>query len=297
VPFRNWKLLLLTAAAFAASLPFNNVLVAHIPPVSLAACRAILALPIVWLAALLLGSGLPSGRDTWLTALIGGALIVSIPFSAIAWGQQYIASGVGGILYSTMPLITAVIAHFVIRDECLSLKSLFGIAVGILGVTVVIGPNALTSLSSDTVLGAIVTLVAPLSYATGSVMLRQRPASSPLELTVGMFAFGALLLTPLAIFLEGFQFASINFSHAPSLIGLTILGTAAPTFLNYVLVRRAGATNASLVMFFMPAFALLFGVVWLGETLSYNAMLGMCLVVLGSAVATKSAPSGREPAR
>jgi drug/metabolite transporter (DMT)-like permease len=84
----NWGLLLLTAASFAISLPFNKVLVADLSPILLALLRAVVAFPAVWLLARLWAGGLPADRREWGTAALGGLLVVAVPFTAIAWDNN-----------------------------------------------------------------------------------------------------------------------------------------------------------------------------------------------------------------
>ena len=134
----NWGLLLLTAASFAISLPFNKVLVADLSPILLALLRAVVAFPAVWLLARLWAGGLPADRREWGTAALGGLLVVAVPFTAIAWGQQFIASGLAGVLYGTMPLMTAAFAHFVIADERVNLRKFAGFALGLFGIIIVV---------------------------------------------------------------------------------------------------------------------------------------------------------------
>lgn len=282
----QWGLLLLTAVAFATSLPFNKVLVFDIPPLTLAASRAVLAFPLMWLVATGAGHGLPSSRTAWGTATIGGVLIVAIPFCAIAWGQQFIPSGLGGVLYATMPLMTVALAHFLVRDERVSVRKLLGIAAGIAGVVAIIGPRSGARIGSGYI-GEIVTLIAPLSYALGNLLLKRRPSLHPLELTTGMLLIGALVMIPVSIAVEGAQGFRFKQEHMLALFGLASIGTAVPALLNYVLVRATGATNASLVMFFMPLFALAFGILLLGETITASALFGMCFIIAGSRIVSR----------
>jgi drug/metabolite transporter (DMT)-like permease len=283
VTMAQWGLLLLTAAAFATSLPFNKVLVTELSPITLAASRAVLAFPIMWLISRAAGHGLPSSRDAWTTSAVAAVLIVVTTFCAIAWGQQHIPSGLGGVLYATMPVMTVVLAHFLLRDEPISAAKVLGIALGIAGTLAILGAKPLAGVGGS-IIGEAVTLLAPLSYALGNLYLKQRPGVHPLELISGMFLIGALLMVPLTVVMEGAPVWSLRWQQVVALIGLASIGTAVPALLNYVLVRGAGATNASLVMFFMPVFALTFGVVLLGESVGGPALLGMCLIISGSKI-------------
>jgi drug/metabolite transporter (DMT)-like permease len=285
----NWGLLLLTAASFAISLPFNKVLVADLSPILLALLRAVVAFPAVWLLARLWAGGLPADRREWGTAALGGLLVVAVPFTAIAWGQQFIASGLGGVLYGTMPLMTAAFAHFIIADERVNLRKLAGFALGLFGIIIVVGPQALLGFGREP-LGEAVTLAAPMSYALGTVLLRRRPPMNPLRLTAGMFLVGQAIMLPVAI-AEGAVDHGLGdllrLRTAVLLTGLALAGTAMPAFLNYLLIRRSGATNASLAMFFLPVFALLLGSTILQESVRFSAIAGLILILCGSLTVTR----------
>lgn len=286
----NWALLLVTAMTFAISLPFNNVLVTSISPILLALLRAMLAFPAMWFLACWRGGGLPATRAEWWTAAVGGLLIVAVPFSAIAWGQQRIASGLGGVLYGSMPLMTAAFAHLLIAEERMTFRKLFGLAVGSCGLIIVLGPSALLGLGHAP-MGEAATLVAPLSYALGSVLLKRRPPMNPLRLTAGMFLVGEVVMLP-AVLIETSGVQELSHLLVPRtaglLLGLAVAGTAVPAFLNYLLIVRSGALNASLVMFIMPVFALMLGTAILGETVRFNVVAGLICILLGSSIITRS---------
>lgn len=231
---RNWLLLLATAATFASSLPFNKVIVGEIGPVTLAFLRAITALPFLLIVLFAPGGRLPRSLAEARPALLAGLLLVAIPFAAIAWGQQHIASGLGGILYSAMPLFTILFAHFLVADEKLSAWKVAGAALGMAGVAMVIGPGILVGGLGRSIEGEIVTLVAPLSYALGTVYLRRHRHLHPIALMTIMFCAASLALAPVALLLE------TPFAIAPAaptwaaLAGLALVGTALPALLNYL---------------------------------------------------------------
>lgn len=282
----NWVLVIVTAATFAVSLPFNKILVGDLSPVSLSLLRALFALPVVVCLAVLLGGGMPRSAREWLPSVVGAVFLLAVPFCAIAFGQQFIPSGLGGILYGTMPLITSLLASLMIKDEHLNQQKLFGCGLGLIGVTAIVGPAALSGINQHLV-GVLVTLIAPMSYATGTVLLKRLPASNPLTLTSGMFSAGLLVLLPTTLVFDRLPAPEVVRDNVWPLVGLATLGTAAPAFLNYVLIQRAGAVNASLVMFIMPAFAVAFGVVLFGETLRTEALLGMVLTISGCVLVSK----------
>lgn len=285
-------LLILTAAGFGASPLLISLAVQHFPPWTLGALRAALGLPLLLIAAGLLGrQRIPDGHDL-LTALVGGILVIAVPFVSMAAGMQYIPSGLGGMLYATMPLFTLLLAALFLRDEPVTLGQMGRIALGLVGVVLIAGPQFLADGLGQAGLGTALTLISPLSYAAGNVWFRRRRPVAPLMLNAGMFAVGAIAVWPLALLIEGRVPVEPTAAVLGGLLALVVLATVVPALLNYTLVQRAGANRAALVMFLMPGFAVVFGMVFMGERLPLAAFAGLALVI----AATLRLP-GRFPGR
>lgn len=286
----NWFLLVVTAATFAASLPYNKILIADFQVITVSASRALLAMPFICVITVMAGSRFPKTYAEWRLSIKGGLFLLIFPFCAIAFGQQYIPSGIGGILYGLMPLLTVIIASWFIQDERFSLLKLIGCIAGFIGTVLVFGPESLLTMD-DHLLGAVVTLLAPLSYATGTVLLRKARPCDPLTLSSGMFMIGTLVLVPIAMVVDGMPEFLLLKENSSYLFGLATLGTAVPAFLNYVLIRRVGAVDASIVMFIMPIFAISAGVYFFDEQIGVSAVFGMTLIILACLAVTRFAKS------
>jgi drug/metabolite transporter (DMT)-like permease len=284
---RNWILLMVTSASFATSLGFNKVIVVEIGPFTLAFLRTLLALPLLLTMLPLLGASKQHILQAIRPALLAGLLLVAIPFTAISYGQQTIASGLGGILYASMPLFTILFANFMFKDERITAIKFIGILIGMVGVAVAIGPEILINGIGNNVEGELVTLIAPLSYALGTVYLRRHRNLHPVALFSVMFIVAALVMLPVIFFLEEPLLMRPSNGILVALAGLATVGTALPAVLNYLLIQRAGATNASLSMFLTPLFAIIYGAFLLGERLPSQALAGLGLIILGSIIVTR----------
>lgn len=290
----QWLLLLATSASFASSILLNKILVGQLPPFTLAALRVLLAMPIGLAAAMLLARPIPRARSDRVTIVVASLGVIVVPYCALAIGQQTIASGVSAILYSMTPLFTLLMAHAVLHDERLGLAKIAGIALGISGVVALIGPAMLSGLGQHAI-AELVTLCGPLAYAAGTVWMRRSRPVDAVAMTAGMFVAAAVVLVPAALLIERPWAVRADGRLVATLLAMAVFGTIVPAALNYLLVRRVGATRASLAMFLMPLIAVFAGAIWLGERLEAYAYAGLALILAGSVLVTRTGPRHAGP--
>ena len=130
-----------------------------------------------------------------------GALNNVVPFSLITWGQVQIESGLASILNATTPLFTVALAHYLTRDERMTPGKLAGVALGVAGVAVLIGPTALAGLGSYG-LGQVAVLGGALSYALAGIYGRRLGAFPVPVAAAGMLLASTAMMAPLVFFFE-----------------------------------------------------------------------------------------------
>jgi drug/metabolite transporter (DMT)-like permease len=150
---------------------FSKVALAELCPFTVVLGRVGIAALILNLIVWASGQRMPAGRKTWGAFLVMGALNNLIPFSLIFWGQTQIASGLASILNASAPLWTLLLAHLS-GDERLTAHRLGGAALGLLGVTVMIGPDVLGGLGLK-MLAQLAVLGAAFSYALAGIYGRR----------------------------------------------------------------------------------------------------------------------------
>lgn len=214
-----------------------------------------------------------------------GLLNNAIPFSLIVWGQSQITAGVASILNATTPLLTVVVAHVVTADEKITPARLMGVLLGLAGVVVVIGADALSSLGVQTV-AQLACLAAALSYAFAGVFGRRfrTMGVSPLVTAAGQVTASSVTLIPVMLVVDRpWELPGPSLGTILACLGLAALSTALAYVLYFRILATAGATNLLLVTFLVPVSAILLGVVFLQETLLPNHLTGMALIGLGLA--------------
>ena len=167
------------------------------------AFRVSLAAVALWAYILIRRLPVPRGAG-W----IGGCLFLGffnniVPFCLIVWGQTHIPSGLAGILNASNVIFTIGLAALIFRDERLTAQKALGVALGVAGVALTIGPGMLTNLDL-TSLGQIAILGASLSYAVSAIFSRQMMRGiRPEVVAAGMLTVSSLALVPTAIWIEG----------------------------------------------------------------------------------------------
>ncbi|HKB95455.1 MAG TPA: DMT family transporter [Rhizomicrobium sp.] len=279
---RNWGLLLLLSLLWGSSFFFYKVLVAVLPPVTVVLGRVGLAAIAMhlWLAAQ--GQSMPLSGKLWLRFLLLGFLNSSLPFVLIAWGELHISSGLASILNATTPIFMVAVAHWGTDDEKLSVGKAVGIALGILGVIVLVGPGVLGG--GGAIWGELAVIAASCSYGFGGVYSRRFKDLSPLQAATGQMTGATILLIPLSLLIDRpWTLAAPHLDVWAAWLAIALVNTALAYVVYYRMVANVGVTYISLVTLLIPVIALFLGAVFLGERVSLQALAGMAIIALGLA--------------
>lgn len=263
----EWLLLLTLSVLWGGSFFFGEVALDELPPLTLVLGRVGLAAVALNLVVLATGHRMPGDAKLWGAFLVMSALNNFIPFTLIFWGQTEITSGLASILNATTPLWTVVLAHFLTRDERMSGNKLAGVAFGLVGVAVMIGPAALGGVGLN-VLAQLAVLGAAISYGVAGIFGRRfkRPGVNPLVTATGQLTGTTVMMLPVALIADQpWTLPSLSLSTYGAVAGLALLCTAVAYVIYFRLLASAGATNLLLVTFLIPVSALVLGITILGK--------------------------------
>ena len=281
----DWLLLVALSVLWGGSFFFVGVAVEALPPFTIVLLRVALAALALHLVLRLTRTAMPWNGGTWAAFFGMGLLNNAIPFSLIVWGQTQIASGLASILNATTPLFTVLVAHMLTTDERLTKGRVAGVLLGLAGVVVLIGPQALAGLDRD-VLAQLAVLGAALSYGFAAIFGRRfkRMGVAPLATATGQVTASSLMLLPAALLVDRpWQLDAPGFEAWAAILGLALLSTALAYVLFFRILASAGAVNLMLVTFLIPVSAIVLGSAFLGETLAPSDFIGMALIGLGLA--------------
>jgi drug/metabolite transporter (DMT)-like permease len=280
----SWALLLLLALIWGGSFTANKAALAEVGVLTTVAFRVSGATLALWIFVLVRGLPVPRGWRWLGTCLMLGILNNVLPFTLIVWGQTQIASGLAAILNATTALFSVLLAALLYRDEALTRRRGLGLALGLAGVVVVIGPAALAGVDL-TSLAQLAVLAAAVSYASAAVIARRALAGIRAEVgAAGMLSAAALVMVPLALWQEGLPTLAYSAEIWGALAYLALVASAFAYMIFYLVLSRAGAGNLGLVTLLIAPFAILFGALAFGESLSPRAYAGFALLAAGMLV-------------
>ena len=279
---REWVLLIILSVIWGGSFFFAEIALRELGPLTIVCSRVSFAAMALIAYVYISGSRMPTDPGSWWQFLVMGALNNTIPFTLIVWGQSQIDSGLASIINAMTPVSTVVLAHFLTSDEKLSPNKVFGIISGVLGVAVLIGPDALVDLDGQT-WGKIAILGAGISYSLAGIYGRRLKKHSTSVAATGMLVGSSVMMLPLALIFENPLDTSPSMMTWGSIVAIALLCTSVAYLLYFHILAKAGATNLMLVTLLVPVSALALGILILGEQLSSHAIIGMVLIFIGLA--------------
>jgi drug/metabolite transporter (DMT)-like permease len=275
----------LLSGLWGASFLFMRLGASEFGPLPTAGLRVALATLFLWPILVQQGQW-PALRQHWRPVLLAGLINSAIPFALYAWAVLHITTGLASILNATVPLFGAIIAWLWLGERIGRLRS-FGLALGFLGVALLAwrapggagGQSDLAFWAVAACLGATTCYALAASYAR-----RYLVGIPPLATATGSQLGAALFLAiPTAIAWPA-QMPGLRAWLA--IAAIAVLCTGIAYILYFRLIANAGPSRALAVTFLAPVFAVLYGVVFLSETVTLW-MAGCALViVLGTLLST-----------
>ena len=279
----EWLMLIALSILWGGSFFFNKLTVAEWPPFAVVQVRVGLGALALLLVVRIAGQSMAVGRELWIAFFGMGILNNLIPFSLFLWGQQQIASGLASILNATTPIFAVLVMHCFGNEKATGLK-LGGVLAGLIGVAILMGPDAISGLGSN-LAAQIACILAAVSYAFSGLLGRRFRGVSPLVAATGQLSASTLMMIPIVFVMHPPWTLPVPSQTAfLALVGLALISTALAYLLFFRIIRTAGPSNVMLVTFLIPVSAILLGSGLLGEDLLPRHFAGMAAIFVGLAL-------------
>jgi drug/metabolite transporter (DMT)-like permease len=273
-------LLALLAGFWGSSYLLIKIAVATIPPVTLIAIRVSLAAALLLAIMSLQGARFPKDRDTWRLLLVQACLSSVAPWTLLAWGQQHIDSALAGILNSTSPIFVVFLTLLFTRHEPVTGWKVAGAALGVVGVALIVGMDALRGLGQQ-VAGQAAVLVSAVLFALAAIHGKRFPSISPTVTAAGTMLCAVACLVPLSIVVEQPWTLRPSYPAIAAAAVLGVFGTGVAMLLYFRLVRTLGSIGVASQSYLRIGVSVLLGVLVLGERITPEIGIGLAAIVLG----------------
>ena len=227
---------------------------------------------------------LPKGRE-WYDWAILGTLQVIVPNTLTVYALAEITTSLAALIQTATPLIVACLAPLLFASEAMSRRRALGIALGLAGVLVLIGPTVYAATAGSTA-GVLAMACVPVSYALGNLYVRAIPHAEPARLAYGQLTFSALPAILLTLALQGSDGFAPAADHMLELVALALFATALPLALFMHLLRTAGPTLGTMVGYLIPLWVILLGALLADERLELHEMIGGVSLIAGLLIAS-----------
>ncbi|HLO03750.1 MAG TPA: DMT family transporter [Symbiobacteriaceae bacterium] len=288
---KNLGALLLLSALWGGSFLFMRIAVPALGPVLLIELRFLLA-GLALLGYALLRRRVPPLRSHWRQYVVIGLVNCAIPPLLISFAELHLPASLAATLNATTALFTSLVAA-VWMGEALTLRKTAALLIGFAGVVTLVGLGPL-SLTAEALWSIGASLLASAFYGVAAVYTKVKvQGAQPEGLALYSQLFSALWLLPLVPFTLPAALPSMTVII--SLLMLALLSTSLGFRLYFHLIVDAGPAKATMVTYLAPAFGMLWGALFLHETLSVGFLLGSLLILGSVAVLSpqRRTPSGR----
>ena len=223
-----------------------------------------------------------------------GIFQITFPYGLVFWSEEYVSSGLSAVLFATLPFFVAIFAHVFTEEKLTGIK-VGGIILSFCGLIAIFWKDltAFQNLAAQySVLGSLAIVGSAASGGLANVVAKRHAEGiDPVANVLVQHSIGAAVLLSVGLVTE--STASLNFtlSAIASVLYLGVVGSAFGFVGLYWLLKRASATNASMVTFLNPIVALLLGWVVLQEVPEPNVGIGAALILAGVYITLR--PTGR----
>ena len=267
---------------WGTSFMFVSISVETVDPVTVVFFRVFIAALILTAVVFIKGQRFPMTKKNWLAFLVMGLAGNVFPFFLITWGQLSVNSGIAGMIMAVMPLMTMLLAHYLIEGENLNRYKIIGFVFGITGITILLGP--VFEGGGRAVFGGIAIFIAASSYAVNTILVKRLPGFNPMVGAAGVMICASLIMLPIWLLKTTPGFDELSLRSINSVVWLGIGPTAIATLILFAVIERAGPTFLSTINYMIPVVAFFAGAYVLSEPVEWSSIFALAIILSGIAL-------------
>ena len=279
--FKYWFVLTLLGAIWGSAFIFIKIAAPEFGAIPLVQARLVIA-SLVFLPVLLKKEYLKLLKPAWKHSLVLAISNNAIPFTLFSYGSFGADSNILAILNSTTAFNTMIIA-FLWLNEKITLKQVFGLVLGFIGVIILVNPES----STTQIFSALLCLVGAACYSFSTVFIQKFSQTMDKFVLIGWsIVFSCFIMAPFTLYNLPSVLPSSKAILSATWLGAVSTGLA---FFGYVyLIEKIGAVKTSTVAYFLPIFGIIWGAIFLKEIISIGIILGCMTILVGVFLATSN---------
>jgi len=279
---RFYVILVVLAAIWGSSFMFARISVGEFAAITQSAARSTIAALTLYAIMVMSGKAGQFWRH-WKHFCVLGLISTALPFTFITITTQFSTAGFASILNAMTPIMSAGVAWVWLREN-LTMTMMVGIGLSFVGVIVMITDTQ--SVSTDLVfLPVLFGLLSAFFYGlTGNYSRKFMTGVPSIVLATGCQVFAALFMVPPALFLWPDHAISTAGWINATVLGLLCTGLA--FILYFHLLEHIGVARTVIVTYLIPVFGMLWGFIFLDESITHSMIGGATLILSGIALTT-----------
>lgn len=284
----NYLLFSLLASFWGGSFVAIKASLEAFPPVFSASMRVSTALVAIWFAYKILKIDTKVNIRQKLLCYGLGFFSITLPFSLLFWGEQFVNAGLAGVINGTTPIWTFLSAYYIFQTEKSSvLNNILGIAVSFAGIFLIFSPQLNFNTTAQELWGILAIFGMAASYGFASNMAKRVMSKDKVDNKVAVFhqhVFACVSLLVLALVFEGSEILALKTAPMKSTLAIVYLGvfsTGIAYFILYHLLGVWGPIKAMSVTYLIPVMALSFDYLFYGNTFLPIQFMGVILISFG----------------
>ena len=275
-------LVLLAGSAFGSSIVFARTALQEIGPYPVTVLRFGIASAAYLITLPLLKKkffkDLKLIRDVSVVGVVGTGL----PLLLFYFSLLYVSSGILAVLLATLPMFTALLAHFFIATERLTIRLLGGLLISLIGVIILIASKSNGLTEDFSITGPLIGLVGVLMAAVGAVYTKVKLSKQdPLVVSASQTVAAFIFVTVFVLAIGKWELGSISLGGWIAIFYNGMVGSYIAFWLTFILIKKFGATASSLVGYVMPVVSATLGAVMLDEVITLTFIFVACLILVG----------------
>ena len=268
------------AVLWGSSYLFIKIALADIPPLTLIAIRVSIASVFLMLVVVLQREKMPGDFNTWCMLLVQAVLNSIGAWTVLAWGQQFIDSGLASVLNSTSPIFVFFITLLITRHEPANVMRLIGALTGMSGVILIVGVDVLKGLGQQ-VAGQLAAITGALLYAAAAIYGKKFSHLPATVTAAGTMVWASIILTPVCLIVDKPWTIVFSVESVIAAIILAVLCTAVALLIYFRLLKTLGSIGVASQSYLRAGVGVVLGILVLGETMALLAGFGIVASLLG----------------